>query len=165
MAEWALTMAMSQTLHAALVVLLVLASSAWLGGYVAIAVVATAARTALDAESRVAFFRALGRSYLRVGGTALVVASVSGGVLLSRREWDGLAVAAVVLAVALVALLAVAVAQARRMTRLRQTALAALGDDALNRRVRDGGRAAGALRGLLGLLSLALLVIGCLLAL
>ena len=155
---------MSQPLIVTLVILLVLSSSLWLGGYVAIAVVAMAARRSLDPHSRVAFFRVLGRSYLLVGGAALVIALASGVALLSRRGWDGLALVAVGLATALVSSLVVAVAQAGRMTRLRQLALASVTDVGLQRQVKAGARAAGVLRGLLGLLSGALVVVGCILA-
>lgn len=155
---------MSQPLMVTLVILLVLSSSLWVGGYAAIAVVAMAARKSLDPKSRVALFRALGRSYLLVGGPALIVALLSGIVLVNQRGWDGPAFVATALAAALVALLVVAVAQARRMTRLRQLALAAVADGGLQQRVHAGGKAAGVLRGLLGLLSLALLIVGSILA-
>jgi len=155
---------MSQPLIVTLSILLVLSSSLWIGGYVAIAVVAMAARTSLEPKSRVALFRALGRSFLWVGGPALVVAIISGFVLLDLRGWHGPAHVATALAAALVALLVVAVAQARHMTRLRHMALEAVDDVGLQQRVRTDGRTAGVLRGLLGLLSLALVVVGCLLA-
>ena len=151
-------------LHLTLVVLLVLSTSLWFGGFATIAVVASVARRSLDELDRVRFFRALGRTYLWVGGSALAVALASGVLLLNQRGWDALAIATAVAAAALVALLVVAVAQARRMSRLRQRALTETGDESLQRLVVSGGRAAGALRGLLGLLSVALVVLGCVLA-
>lgn len=59
----------------------------------------------------------------------------------------------------MVVLLAVAVARAQRMTRVRRRALERAGDERLAAQVRRGGRA-GILRAVLGLLSLALVVLG-----
>ena len=73
---------MSDTTQAVLLGVFTLASCIWVGGYVAIAVVARAAARTLEPAPRVAFFRALGRSYLLVGGPALVVALGTGGGLL-----------------------------------------------------------------------------------
>lgn len=144
-------------------VLFTLASSVWLGGYVALAVVARASTTSLAPTARVAFFRALGRAYLPVGGTALVVGILSGAVLLRDRPVDGLMIATAITAGLLVALLALGVVQARRMTRLRQRVTTAPSDGELVTQVVRGGSAATALRGLLGVLSLALVVLGSLL--
>lgn len=83
--------------------------------------------------------------------------------LLRHRRWDGLLAAGAITAAALVVALALGVVQARRMTRLRQAAGAAPQDADLGGRVRRGGRSAVALRALIGLLSLALVVLGCLL--
>ncbi len=143
----------------------VFASSAsiWVGGYVAIAVVARATATLVPAQ-RVAFFRALGGAYLRVGGVALVVALGTGAGLLRDHAWDGILVATLVLAVALVVAMCLGVAQARLMTRLRRGALAAPEDPALAQRIRSGARSAVLLRAAIGLLNLALVVLGSLLA-
>lgn len=151
---------MSQTVQAVLLAVFILATSVWVGGYVAIAVVARAASATLDAAGRVAFFRSLGRSYLWVGVPALVIALATGAVLARDHDWDALMAVTVAVAVVLVVLLAVAVAQARRMTRLRRHALERAGDERLAAQVRRGGRAAGILRAVLGLLSLALVVLG-----
>jgi hypothetical protein len=56
----------------------------WVGGFVAVAVVARAARRELDAAARVAFFRSLARSYGKVGGSALAVAMLTGTTLLAH---------------------------------------------------------------------------------
>ena len=141
-----------------------LASCVWVGGYVAIGVVARAATSALEPAARVAFFRTLGRSYLRVGGTALVVAIGTGAGLLTEHGWDGTVAATVVVTAALVLSLAAGVVQARRMTRLRSAAVAAPEDPALAGRVRAGARRATALRAGIGLLTLALVALGSLLA-
>ncbi len=155
---------MSPAIHVFWLVLLVLATSVWLGGYVAIAVVARASVASMAPATRVAFFRALGRAFLPVGSAALVVGLVSGSMMLRGREVDGLSVGAAVVAGLLVALLGVAVVQARRMTRVRQRARATVGEDALAPSSIRGGSAATVLRALLGVLSLTLVVLGCLMA-
>jgi uncharacterized membrane protein len=155
---------MSDTTRAVLLGVFTLASGIWVGGYVAIAAVASAATATLDPDERVACFRALGRKYLLIGGVALAVALGTGAALLSERTWDGILAAAVAVAGALVVALAVGVAQARRMTRLRRAALAAPEDQRLARRVERGARRATVLRAAIGLLSLALIALGALLA-
>lgn len=155
---------MSDTAQAVLLGVFTLASCVWVGGYVAIAVVARVAARTLEPASRVAFFRALGRSYLFVGTPALLIAIGTGAALASQLPWDGVLVAAAVLAAALLVSLAAGVVQARQLTRLRVAALTDPSDSALARRVRHGARAATALRALIGLLSLALIALGSLLA-
>lgn len=152
--------------QAILLAVFFLAASIWVGGYVAIAVAARAATATLEPAGRVAFFRALGHAYLWVGGIALAVALISGGFLLRDHPRDALLIATVLVAAALVVLLIVAVGQARRMTRLRRRALSTEGaaDRDLAAAIARGGRAAGVLRGVLGLLTLALVVLGAFLA-
>ena len=142
----------------------VLAGCVWVGGLVAIAVVARAAGATLGAADRVAFFRALGRAYGVVGGVALAVALGTGGALAAQAPAGALRTAAVAVAAALVAATLVGVAQARRMTRLRRLALGQPKDVSLVGRVGSGARRASALRGLIALLSLALTVLAVLLA-
>jgi uncharacterized membrane protein len=139
---------------------LILAASVWLGGLVAIAVVARVATRTLDPTSRVAFFRGLGRSYGIVGTTALALAYVTGSVLLRDHPWNLAKVSVVVVAVALAAALGLGIGQARRMTRLRRSALDRPGETTLAARVNRGAVHAGVLRGLIGVLSLALLALG-----
>jgi uncharacterized membrane protein len=155
---------MSDTTQAVLLGVFTLASCIWVGGYVAIAVVARTAVQTLDAGNRVAFFRSLGRSYLWVGTPALVVALGTGAGLLTDHAWTGTVTAAVVVAAALVASLAFGVAQARRMTRLRAAALAQSQNAELQQRVARGARGATILRAAIGLLSFALIALGALLA-
>ena len=144
--------------------LLVVSTSVWLGGYVAIAVVARASAASLAPSARVGFFRALGRAYLPVGSAALVLGLVSGAVLLSTRAVDGLSIAAIITAGLLVLLLAVAVGQARRMTRLRQQAAVNPGDGELASAALRGAVLATSLRASLGVLTVVLVVLGCLMA-
>lgn len=155
---------MSDSLEAVLLAVLVLATSIWLGGYVAIFVVARTATATLTPQARVAFFRRLGRVYFWVGTPALAVALVLGAVLARDVDHGALFTAATVIAVVLVLSFAVAVVQARRMTRLRRGMVARPDDVELLDRVRRGAAAAGALRGVLGLLSIVLVVLGAFLA-
>jgi hypothetical protein len=146
------------------VFLALLGWSIWLGGFVAIAVVARIARRQLDRPAQVAFFRALGRRYIVVAAPALVVALAAGGVLLADRPWDGTALAAVLAAGALVLVTGAGVAQARGMTRLRGRVLREGDDAALATSLRRGALLAGVLRAAIGLLSLALLALAAVLA-
>jgi uncharacterized membrane protein len=157
-------MSMSNTAEAMVLAVFILATSVWVGGYVAIAAVARAATATLDRAARVAFFRALGRLYFWVGVPALIVAVATGGLLARDVATDGLFVALVALLVALLVGIAVAVAQARRMTRLRQSLLTSPSDESLRAQVARGGQAAGILRAVLGLLSIASVVLGSFIA-
>jgi hypothetical protein len=141
-----------------------LTASVWVGGFIAIGVVAGAARRALEPAARVAFFRALGRSYGIVGGLALLVALGTGGALVSGRSWDAALVTTTAVAAALVLATVVGVVQARRMTRLRRDALGDPGDPDLAARVRRGAGRATVLRSAIGLLTLALVALGAVLA-
>lgn len=140
--------------------LLVFATSLWLGGLFAIAIVARVATRTLDPAARVTFFRGLGRCYAAVGTAALLLAYGTGAALLRDHPWDSTMVAVAVVALALGAALAVGMVQARRMTILRRRALDQPGDTALEASVRRGARLAGVLRGLIGVLSLTLLALG-----
>jgi len=80
---------MSETVEAIVLAVFILATSVWVGGYVAIVVVARTATATLEPGARVTFFRSLGRSYLRVGLPALIVALVTGGVLARDLGWAG----------------------------------------------------------------------------
>jgi hypothetical protein len=143
---------------------LILATSLWLGGLVAIAVVARVAARTLDPAARIAFFRALGRFYGVVGTAALLVAYATGAALLRDQPWGTASTVTVVVAAALAVTLAAGMVQARRMTRLRRRMLEVGGDAVLTTRVRRGALGAHALRGLIGVLSLALLALGVLIA-
>lgn len=147
-----------------LVFVVLLGASVWVGGFVAIVVVARIVRRQLERPAQVAFFRALGRTYGIVGGSALLVALAGGGGLLAGHAWDGVVLAALVLAASLVLVTAAGVAQARGMTRLRRRMLAEPGDGALVEQVRRGARRAMVLRAAIGGLSVALLALAAVLA-
>ena len=135
-----------------------LAASIWIGGFVAIGVVAKFARAQLEPAQRVAFFRHLGRTYLRVGGAALAVALVCGGVLLAGGPWTTAKSAAVVLGLCLAAVTVAGVLQARAMTASAKSSCAtrtrclAAGSNVQETR-------ATVLRAAIGLLTIALLVV------
>jgi hypothetical protein len=140
-----------------LVAVELVASSIWVGGLVTIFVVARAATATLGPAERIAFFRALGRAYGLVGTVALLVGLAVGAILLRDHPWDGRLVATAILAGALLLALAAGMAQAGAMTRLRRRALQA---PELGERVRRGAVLAGALRGTIALLTLALVALG-----
>jgi uncharacterized membrane protein len=66
------------SLRDVLIFLNILAAMIWTGGMCAIAVAATAARSTLSAADQVRFFRALGRRYSVLSGSALAIFAVSG---------------------------------------------------------------------------------------
>lgn len=150
---------MTQPTQAIVLAIFVLATSVWVGGYVAIAVVARSAAKSLDPADRVKFFRSLGRSYLVVGSIALVVALATGAILLPGRDAGALLISTIAVAAILVLLLIVAVAQARKMTRLRRRRLTDT-DPYLAEQISRGGRTAAILRAALGLLTVCLVVLG-----
>ena len=135
-----------------------LAASVWVGGLVAIAVVARVARQQLDEPARVAFFRTLGRRYLPVGATALTISYLDGATLLAHGHWSATKSALVFCAALLVIATAAAVAQAQSLTRLRTAALA--GDPHLDmRHVDRNARRAGLLRAAIAGLSIAIVAL------
>jgi uncharacterized membrane protein len=152
------------TWNVVLVFVHLLAACVWVGGLVAVAVVARVARRELDAAAGVAFFRSLGRSYGKVGGSALAVAVLTGTALLAQRGWDQAAGAAALLALALIVATVAGVAQARRMTRLRQRAVREPPDPTMSALIDRGARQALILRTTIGALTLALLTLGAALA-
>jgi hypothetical protein len=157
------TAALGQPASGVLQGFLVLATAIWVGGLVAIFVVARVATRTLPPRERVALFRGLGRAYGPVGGIALAVALGCGAALLYGHSWDGTVIAATVVAASLVAVTGAGVTQARRMTRLRKAALRQPGDTKLAVRVQRGAASAAALRGAIACLSLALIALGVLL--
>lgn len=155
---------MSQTAEAVVLAVLILATSVWIGGYVALIVVARVATATLDPRSRAMFFRTLGRRFFWVSVPALAIALVTGGVLARNTTQDGLLTAIIAIVAVLLVSFAIAVVQARRMTRLRRRLLEQSTDKMLQARVARGARAASALRASLGLLGVTLIVLGSFLA-
>jgi uncharacterized membrane protein len=141
------------------VFVLLLATSIWIGGFVAIVIVARAARHELDLPTQIAFFRRLGRRYLVVAGGSLAVALTSGGTLLALSDWTPTKTVAVALGLTLALATVVGVIQARDLTRIRARNLVAQ-----NAASVEGERSAVAraalLRAGIGALTFALLAVG-----
>jgi hypothetical protein len=143
-----------------LVAVELLAACIWVGSLVCLVVVTSAVRKVLDGPSQVAFFRAIGRRYGIVGTAALLVA-IGCGLALAwpPAAWSNIIAAAVALSGALVVLTAAGMAQARAMTVLRRRTVSAPDDHAAAEAVRRGRALAGALRGTMALVTLAILVL------
>lgn len=150
---------MPDALRGVLLGLLLISAAVWLGGFVCLALVARSTTATLQRQDRVAFFTHFGRRFGIVATIALVVALVTGGVLLAAAPWNAVSTVLVLAAAVLVVVLAVGVAQARRMTRLRRASIAAPEDHALGRRVAAGGRRASVLRAGIGVISLLIFVL------
>lgn len=133
-------------------VLLILASSVWLGGATCLIVVARVTRAALSPADRVALFRQLGRRWGIVGTAALAVAYACGLILLLAADWTALSTWLVGLGAALAIALAAGIVQARRMTRLRR-------EPALSGSAVPQGRSATVLRAGIVLLSVVMVVL------
>ena len=138
-----------------------LAASIWVGSLACLALVSSVARRVLDAPSRVALFRGIGRVYGIVGTGALLVALAAGVAIAGRpSQWSVGVTASIALAMLLVALTGVAMVQARAMTLHRQRALDDPHDASAASVIGRGAITAGALRGVMGLLTLVILVLG-----
>ncbi len=145
----------------ALITIELLASSIWVGSLVCLAVVARATTNALPQASRVQLFRNVGQLYGRLGTACLVVAIGIGFALAgSPGNWGAQLATALALSLLLLAITVAGMMQARRMTKLRTQALEHADDDSWAQRVQRGATQAAALRGLIGLLTLAVVVLG-----
>ena len=142
------------------VFVLLLATSVWIGGFVAIAIVARVARHELDLPTRIAFFRRLGRRYLVVGGGSLAVALGSGGSLLALGDWTPTKTVAAALGIALALATVVGVIQARELTRMRRRNLLRSRETAAAEAERSAAARAALLRASIGALTFALLAVG-----
>jgi len=138
-----------------------LAASIWVGSLVCLALVSNIARRVLDEQSRIALFRSIGRVYGIVGTGALLVAIAAGVAIAGRpSQWSVAVTAAIILSVLLVALTGVAMTQACAMTIYRRRALDQPLDESAVNAIHRGATTAGALRGVMGLLTLVVLVLG-----
>jgi hypothetical protein len=144
--------------EAILVAVLIIASAIWIGGYVAVIVVSFVSSKTLDGRARVDFFRGLGRAYLKMTTPALLVAYAAGWILLARAPWTAGSTRMVIGSAVLLAVLIAGVIQARDLTRLRMRLPAEPQNEALVRAVRVRARAASLVRGLLGILTLGLII-------
>ncbi|MEO7126981.1 MAG: hypothetical protein ABI382_03965 [Nakamurella sp.] len=147
--------------HRILLALVIIGTGMWIGGMVAVTMLAIISKRALEPAVRAAFFRRFARTYFPTFGAGLVVAAIAGFFMLIARGWDGIAWAITILVIVILIALAFGVVQARAMSRLR-THAAELGSDTdadLTRRIASGARSAALLRGSLGVLSLAVFVL------
>jgi hypothetical protein len=144
-----------------LVAVAMLAASVWVGSLVSLAVVSAAARRTLDARSRVALFRTVGRTYQYVGtGSLLLAIGIGLGLGWPVSELDGGLRSELVLGVVLVLVSVLGMAQAKRMTVARRRALEHSEDAGALVLVRRGARTAAALRGLIATVTLAMVLLG-----
>lgn len=138
-----------------------LGASIWVGGLVCLAVVATASRRTLDERARVGLFREVGRLYGIVGTSALLVTITVGLVLVWR--WStftgGIAIEFAMSAV-LVGVTIAGMFQARRMTAARQRLADSPADGGAATSVQRGATVARAMRGSIGIVTLAMVVLG-----
>jgi len=146
---------------ALLVAIELIAVSIWVGGMVCLVVVAKVARDVLDGSSQMVFFRSMGRRYSVVGTTSLLVAIAAGLVL----SWSSLSPsrtidATVALAGVLVVATIIGMRQARAMTSLRRILIANQSDGSMANSLRRGRRLANALRGLMALITFAIVILG-----
>ena|SRR5664280_457321 len=128
---------------------------------VCIAVVAKVARDVLDGPSQMVFFRFMGHRYSVVCTTSLLVAIAAGLALSwsspsSSRTID----ATVALAGVLVVTTILGMRQARAMTSLRRILIANRSDGSMANSLRCGPRMGNALRGLMALVTLAIVILG-----
>lgn len=141
-----------------LIVVVILACAIWIGGYVTVIVVSAITRKTLDGRTRVDFFRRFGAAIFAVTIPALLVAYASGWTLLARLPWSGGLTRMAVGSAALLLVVVVGVIQARDLTRLRRRLAAEAGNDNLARTIRKRAHAATAARGLIGILTLGLVI-------
>lgn len=149
-------------LQAALLIILLLATCVWLGGWVSLILIAHSTTVTLSPAARVEFFRHYGRLYDTTSTVALGVAFASGLILLLGMPWVALSTWLVVVCALLVTALGAGVVQARRLTRLRRELAARPDDSALASGIAATARRAIALRASLGVISLAILMLGVL---
>lgn len=150
---------MSTGIRLVLLGVLILGCSMWFGGMATVTIVSRTSRSALAPADRVTLFRAFGPRFYATSGIAVIIGAACGLALLIARGWDGLATAIVILFAVLMATLGVGVRQARTMRRLRTAAHRDPDDESAGHAVISAGRSAALVRGLLGVVSLALFVL------
>ena len=138
---------------------MILASSVWIGGFVAIVIFSASSKKALGRPERIALFRQFGHRYVRVAGVAFVLVAVPGAVLLVARPLDGFTSPCWLSRSPCVVVTWIGVRQARAMGRMRKAGLAHPTTAPTPPR-STVPRSASVLRAGIGLLSLALFVLG-----
>jgi hypothetical protein len=147
------------TVRTVLLAVGMVAGSVWVGSLVTIAVVSAVARRELDARSRVALFRGVGRAYQYVGTGSLLVAVAAGLVLAWPLSESGVR-AEFGLSGLLLVVSVVGMAQAKRMTVLRRRALDRPQETVALSAVASGARVAMALRGAITAVTFAMVALG-----
>ncbi|HET8985534.1 MAG TPA: hypothetical protein VFN03_07225, partial [Trueperaceae bacterium] len=140
--------------------LLVAASGIWLGALLTVPLLASATSRTVAPAERTELFVVFGRRFAVLMGAVLALALLASGMLVTIRS-EPLTVGALALVVGLLVATAVGIAQARRMSGLRRAAAvdgAGGGGSVSDRDVRRNAAVATALRGFIGLLSVAILV-------
>jgi putative copper export protein len=153
---------LSRSLH-------LIAAAVWAGGLVFLAIALVAARRTLADRDRIAFFRAVGRSFAIVGGLALLVLLATGSELASDRDaWDtlgegtygGTLLAKLILVGVVIVLTVVhSVLQGPALSRLRERAAEHPDDVALAAEIRRKSALAGVVSLLNLVATLAILVL------
>jgi hypothetical protein len=105
----------SAAISAPMLTVNLLAAAVGVGNLAALAVVTRAADETLDPRTRVAFFRALGRRYGKVGGLSLAIAVGTGAGLVAGQPWT----ASLTVLVPHLGATVLGVAEARRVNRRR----------------------------------------------
>lgn len=146
-----------------------IAAAIWAGGLVFLGLSVSAARRTLGDAERIAFFRAIGRRFLVVGGLALVVLIATGSDMVSDRDaWDtlgegtygGTLLAKLILVgVVIVLTLVHSLVQGPALSRLREQQAERPDDPALATEIRRKAALAGVFSLLNLLATLAILVL------
>ncbi len=146
-----------------------IAAAIWAGGLLFLGLSVGAARRTLGDAERIAFFRAIGRRFLIVGGIALLVLIATGSDMVSdRNAWDtlgegtygGTLLAKLILVgVVIVLTLVHSLVQGPALSRLREQAAARPDDVALAAEIRRKAALAGVVSLLNLLATLAILVL------
>jgi hypothetical protein len=138
----------------------IVAASVWVGSLVCLALVANVSRKVLGPGERVELFRRVGRVYGIVGTVSLLVGiGVAAALSWPPGEWTATGNVAAALCATLVVLTGVGMAQARRMTTLRQLAVGRPHGSDAARKVARGSLVAGVLRASIAAVTLALVVL------
>lgn len=139
--------------------MLLAASGVWLGGLQTVPLLASTTARLFAPDVRSRLFVAFGRRFAVLMAVALAVAMVAAAMVVRSSDATR-GVGAAVLVGALLVTTTIGVMQARRMSRLRLAVGA--GDELAAKELRRNAGVATALRSLIGLLSVALLVVAVL---
>lgn len=134
---------MTHVVEVSVLVLFMLAASTWIGGLVALVVVARVSSRVLSSADRIATFRGIGRWYGPIAGAALLTALGLGYVLSLGQPRTMAFGLTTVTAASLILVTVIGVVQARAMTRLRRAALGESAGSAARAKVHRGRTPSG----------------------